>query len=88
MSKQERKELGNFSSVVCMKALVQGVEDPRINVQSILTRHFLIEQLFGNRFAEVTEAELRFAVVMNWLGRIVTCLIFPSSTSTRVNASQ
>ncbi|HPD48527.1 MAG TPA: hypothetical protein P5279_01495 [Anaerohalosphaeraceae bacterium] len=30
--------------------LVQGVEDPRINVQSILSRHFLIAELFGDRF--------------------------------------
>jgi len=47
--------------------LVQDVEDPRINVQSILTRHFLIRAVFGNRFSAVMELELRFAVVANWL---------------------
>ena len=51
--------------------LVQGVEDPRINVQSILTRHFLIEQLFPNRFSELMNAEMRFAVVTNWLQKLV-----------------
>ena len=47
--------------------LVQDVEDPRINVQSILTRHFLIERLFGNRFDPLAQHELRFALVVNWL---------------------
>ncbi|MHC4740057.1 MAG: hypothetical protein ACYS9Y_14205, partial [Planctomycetota bacterium] len=47
--------------------LVQDVQDPRINVQSILTRHFLIERLFGKQFTNVMEQELRFALVVNWL---------------------
>ena len=47
--------------------LIQDVEDPRINVQSILTRHFLIERLFGGQFADLAEHELRFGLVMNWL---------------------
>ncbi len=47
--------------------LVQDVEDPRINVQSILTRHFLIERLFDKRFNALMEHELRFGLVMNWL---------------------
>jgi len=47
--------------------LVRDVEDPRINVQSILTRHFLIKRMFGERFNDLTEHELRFGLVMNWL---------------------
>jgi SAM-dependent methyltransferase len=47
--------------------LVRDVEDPRINVQSILTRHFLIGRLFGKRFDVIMEQELRFGLVMNWL---------------------
>lgn len=35
--------------------LVQDVQDPRINVQSILTRHFLIEYLFGSEFEPLME---------------------------------
>jgi SAM-dependent methyltransferase len=50
--------------------LVSGVEDPRLNVQSILTRHFLAEELFPGRFAELKEAELEFACVMNWFLRL------------------
>ncbi len=49
--------------------LVADVEDPRLNVQSILTRHFLLHALFGERFAELMDAELRFALAMNWLLR-------------------
>ena len=47
--------------------LVKDVEDPRINVQSILTRHWLIKQLFGEKFEFLMEHEIRFAIVMNWL---------------------
>jgi len=51
--------------------LVRDVEDPRINVQSILTRHFLIERLFGKRFAWLGQQELRFGLVVNWLLRLL-----------------
>jgi len=51
--------------------LVQDVQDPRINVQSILTRHFLIEHLFGGQFETLMEHELRFALVVNWLLRLL-----------------
>ena len=47
--------------------LVADVEDPRINVQSILSRHVLLATLFGNRFEELMLHELRFAGAMNWL---------------------
>ena len=47
--------------------LVQDVEDPRINIQSILTRHFLIKRMFGELFNDLMEHELRFGLVMNWL---------------------
>lgn len=47
--------------------LVQGVEDPRINIQSILTRHFLLRELFGDRCDYVMEHEIRFALTANWL---------------------
>ena len=47
--------------------MVQDVEDPRINIQSILARHFLIRHLFGERFSDLKEQELRFGLVVNWL---------------------
>jgi len=46
--------------------LVASVEDPRLNLQSILTRHFLLTSLSGARYAELMEAEYRFAAAMNW----------------------
>src|ERR1041385_2672650 len=55
-----------YDSAMLRDYLVAGVEDPRINVQSILTRHFLIVALFGNRFERWLEHEIRFALVMNW----------------------
>ena len=50
--------------------LVADVEDPRLNVQSILSRHFLIATLFGEKFQELGLQELRFAGAMSWLARM------------------
>ena len=47
--------------------LVAGVEDPRINLQSVLSRHFLIRALTAERFETLMRQEYRFAAVMNWL---------------------
>ncbi len=60
-----------YDSETLRNYLVQDVQDPRINIQSILTRHFLIERLFGDQFAAVTEQELRFALVVNWLLKLL-----------------
>jgi SAM-dependent methyltransferase len=47
--------------------LVADVEDPRLNIQSIITRQFLVSALFGGRFQQLMDEELRFAVATNWL---------------------
>ena len=47
--------------------LVAGVEDPRLNLQSVLSRHFLARGLTGERFCALMEQEYRFAAAMNWL---------------------
>lgn len=47
--------------------LVSGVEDPRINCQSILTRAFIADTLWPGRFTDLIDAELRFGVVLTWL---------------------
>ena len=53
--------------------LIRGVEDPRINLQSILSRHFLIEAIVGKASSlsaivpELMTEEYRFSAVMNWL---------------------
>jgi SAM-dependent methyltransferase len=50
--------------------LVAGVEDPRLNVQSVLSRHFILRALFGERFNALMEQEYRFAAAMNWLTQL------------------
>ncbi len=46
--------------------LVAGVADPRINLQSILSRHFLVRSLFGEKFRALMDHECRFASVLHW----------------------
>ncbi len=50
--------------------LVQDVEDPRLNVSSILIRHWLVNALLPGRFEALMEQELQFAVAMNWILRM------------------
>jgi len=50
--------------------LVQDVEDPRINLQSIFSRHFLVRALTNDRFVGLMEKEYRFSACMNWLNRM------------------
>lgn len=51
--------------------LVKDGEDPRINLQSILTRALFIDTLFGGEFDPLINEEFRFSVCMNWLlGRL------------------
>ncbi|MBN2507896.1 MAG: class I SAM-dependent methyltransferase [Verrucomicrobia bacterium] len=68
---QESKRLAGawerHDSAMLRHYLVAGVEDPRLNVQSILSRHFLATALFGDRFQTLMAHELQFAAAMNWL---------------------
>jgi SAM-dependent methyltransferase len=50
--------------------LVAGVEDPRLNLQSVLTRHFITRAVSGDRFCHLMHEECRFAAVMNWLAKL------------------
>jgi SAM-dependent methyltransferase len=50
--------------------LVSGVEDPCLNLQSILSRHFLIRALTQDRFGDLMHQEYRFAAVLDWLQRV------------------
>jgi ubiquinone/menaquinone biosynthesis C-methylase UbiE len=45
--------------------LVSGYQNPRINAQSILARHFLLTELFGTEFDQLMRAELEFCVDTN-----------------------
>ncbi len=51
--------------------LVAGVEDPRLNLQSILARHFITRALTGECFRSLMGHEYRFAAAMNWLTGLV-----------------
>jgi SAM-dependent methyltransferase len=62
------------------------VQDPRINVQSILTRHFLTEQLFGAQFEALMKHELRFALVMNWLLGLLKRPVWPQQLHSVLDA--
>jgi SAM-dependent methyltransferase len=66
--------------------LVASVEDPRVNVQSVLTRHFLLAALFGAKFERLMEEELRFAAVMNWWHRNAAHLKTPEGRTTLLHA--
>jgi ubiquinone/menaquinone biosynthesis C-methylase UbiE len=47
--------------------LVASVEDPRLNAQSVLSRHFLVRALTGERFSALMGQEYPFAAAMSWL---------------------
>lgn len=47
--------------------LVYGVEDPRINVPSILTRAWIVDALFPSQFESLVSEELRFGLCMTVL---------------------
>lgn len=49
--------------------LVSGYQNPRINIQSVLLRHFLISKVFGAEYDELAEQEIAFALAMNELLR-------------------
>jgi len=49
--------------------LVSGVEDPRLNGQSILTRALLIDALHPGCFDALITEELRFGAVLTWIVR-------------------
>jgi hypothetical protein len=66
-TKKLQKSWMQYEPAMLRDYLVEDQEDPRINIQSILTRHFLLEHLFGNRFEALRQEELRFGAVLNWL---------------------
>lgn len=57
--------------------LVSGVEDPRINPQSILTRALMVDTLWPDEYSQLIDAELRFGAVMTWICRRIQSDIAP-----------
>jgi SAM-dependent methyltransferase len=66
-SERLKKSWMQHDSSMLRDYLVSHVEDPRLNLQSILTRHFLIQGLFGARFPLLKAAEIHFSATVNWL---------------------
>jgi SAM-dependent methyltransferase len=66
-SNRLRQSWDRYNAATLDQYLVSGVEDPRINVQSILTRTLLCDALFPGRHTRLIEEELRFGYVMTWL---------------------
>ena len=58
-----------YSSADLDSCWVSGVEDPRINCQSILTRALIADTLWPGEFTALIDAELRFGTVLTWLLR-------------------
>jgi len=66
--------------------LVAGVEDPRINLQSILTRHFLIRHLTGTQFESCMSGEYDFCAATAWLAKHAGLLADEETRSTLLHA--
>ena len=66
--------------------LVSGVEDPRVNLQSIFSRHFIIRALAAQRFEMVMLEECRFAAVMDWLARVARLAKDPEGRAVALDA--
>ena len=51
--------------------LVSDLEDPRVNLQSILSRSFLIDSVFPHEFTTLICQEFRFSICMNFILRLL-----------------
>lgn len=58
------------SAAMLDRYLVSGYQNPRINVQSILLRHFLIEHIGVTDCDDLMDGELRFAIELNEVLRL------------------
>ncbi len=51
--------------------LVTDVEDPRINLQSIISRSFLIDAIWPNEFTGLIREEFRFSICLNFILQVL-----------------
>jgi len=63
--KQLEKSWARHTPEVLDQYLVSGYQNPRINAQSILARHYLIRRLFGDEFDALMKDELAFCAEAN-----------------------
>jgi hypothetical protein len=60
-----------YDSEMLDRYLVADVEHPRINLQSIISRCFLIDTIFPNEFTQLIREESRFSICLNFLLRLL-----------------
>ncbi len=65
-SDQLRQSWEQYDAETLDTYLVSGVEDPRINVQSILNRAILCDTLFPGQYTRIIDEELRFGYAVTW----------------------
>jgi hypothetical protein len=56
-----------YDSQVLDSYLVRDVEDPRINLQSIISRAFIIDSVFPNEFTGLIRQEFQFSICLNFI---------------------
>lgn len=71
-SNQLRTAWNRHDSEVLNHYLATDVEDPRINVQSILSRAFLIDAIWPDEFTGLIREELRFSICLNFILKVFT----------------
>jgi SAM-dependent methyltransferase len=76
--RRDAAELGRY--------LVSDVEDPRINLQSIFSRHFILRQMVGETWDSLMKEECRFSAAMNWLRQVARDSGDPEMLSAILNA--
>ncbi|HIJ72309.1 MAG TPA: class I SAM-dependent methyltransferase [Planctomycetes bacterium] len=68
--------------------LVRDVEDPRINVQSIITRGFLLDTIFPSEFNALIREEIRFGACLSSILRLLESNSFKLSRSALLSSLQ
>ena len=66
-SRKLRSAWERFDSEHLQHYLVSDVQNPRINIQSIITRAFIIDSLWPNEFTTMIQQEILFGACMNFI---------------------
>jgi len=70
-SKRLRASWEKYDNDHLDRYLVSDLEDPRINLQSILTRSFIIDTVFRGTFTSLIQEEFRFSICLNFFLRLL-----------------
>ncbi len=75
-----------YESDLLDRYLVTGVEDPRINLQSIISRAFLIDAIRPDDFTGLVQEEFRFSICLNFILHILMTGCFQASRKSILDA--